>query len=513
MALSWLHEEWAVAAWISLTLFFLGVGATSTLRGAAAGYLFGVCALAASFHWAPTMLARTFDADRGELKPRLVFAAMTAWEAIPFALLGLVAARAARGMAPSWVPACTWVAAEHFWPRVFPWSLAHTQTGAPIALQTAELGGAALVSFLMVLVTYDAARRVRTRDVTLSWPRCVAPAAFAVALAFGAWRLTQFHRDMPDARALRVGVVQVEPYQNDSIDDMRAHTDAMGESVDLVAWPESSLGSYSTSVTNLAQIKRSLRIAHPPFIDVTGAKDLGSWLLVGGKTFAPGADEEGPFMQSAFLIDPAGEFRARYYKRRLMPIGEYVPYEDRWPQLHEWAALTEYIGVGESDAPLRVEGGPAVGVLLCYEDIVGALARRTVVEGAELLVCLINGSAFEDAIALQQHRRLATLRAVENRRTLVRSAGTGQSCAISPAGEIMAELPLNADGHFVVAAPLADGLTLYARGGYLFPQACVLYLVASPVFARVRRWTRVPKRAGEKTEAMRLDSELAGGVA
>ena len=106
---------------------------------------------------------------------------------------------------------------------------------------------------------------------------------------------------------------------------------------------------------------------------------------------------------------------------------------------------------------------------MCYEDIVASLARRTTAAGAEVLISLINDSAFESDAALEQHRRLATFRAIENRRMLVRCSGTGVTCAISPSGAVVRRLPTNVDDSFVVDAPRLTEPTLFVRGGFLFP--------------------------------------------
>mgnify|MGYP003927467285 CR=1 FL=1 len=78
---------------------------------------------------------------------------------------------------------------------------------------------------------------------------------------------------------------------------------------------------------------------------------------------------------------------------------------------------------------------------MCYEDIVLQYARDSVVAGAEVLVSLINGSAFENPLALEQHFQLALLRALENRRPLIRCAGTGVSAIVDPIGRYGSACP------------------------------------------------------------------------
>jgi apolipoprotein N-acyltransferase len=104
------------------------------------------------------------------------------------------------------------------------------------------------------------------------------------------------------------------------------------------------------------------------------------------------------------------------------------------------------------------------------------------------LVALINGSAFTDPDTLRQHLRLAQLRAVENRRTLVRCAATGVTCVIHPDGRIAAQLPIEGDGVLQTSIPLVDDLTIYTKFGDWFAELSVI--VAAAMLVPFRRFTQ-----------------------
>ena len=114
---------------------------------------------------------------------------------------------------------------------------------------------------------------------------------------------------------------------------------------------------------------------------------------------------------------------------------------------------------------------PRLGVMLCYEDMVPAAARSLVDASANVLVSLVNGSAFTQPVSLAQHRLLAQLRAVENRRCLLRCAATGETCVITPLGVVATMLPSHSRGVLVARVPLLEGLTLAHRLGPTFPLA------------------------------------------
>ena len=79
---------------------------------------------------------------------------------------------------------------------------------------------------------------------------------------------------------------------------------------------------------------------------------------------------------------------------------------------------------------------------------------------------------------------MAVLRAVENKRFLVRAANTGISAAISPTGEILAQTDLFTETALSATITALDSLTLYSRFGDLFARGCLLVVAALLLTAR-----------------------------
>jgi apolipoprotein N-acyltransferase len=126
--------------------------------------------------------------------------------------------------------------------------------------------------------------------------------------------------------------------------------------------------------------------------------------------------------------------------------------------------------------------GARLGAMLCYEDMVPVASREMVHGGANVLVSLINGSAFESPHTLKQHRLLAQLRALECRRYFLRCAATGETCVISPLGEIVDRIPLQQDGVLKSEVALLERTTVYSHAPWLGPSLCLLGLTAMSVF-------------------------------
>jgi apolipoprotein N-acyltransferase len=127
--------------------------------------------------------------------------------------------------------------------------------------------------------------------------------------------------------------------------------------------------------------------------------------------------------------------------------------------------LNKFVPVGDSDfSPgggtvlLRVPmalGAVAMAPLVCYEDIFPQLARHATLQGADVLVVQTNNGWFGEGGAAYQHAAHSVLRAVENRRPVIRCGNGGWSGWIDEFGSI----------RNVLTQPQGeDGKTVYFRG-------------------------------------------------
>ena len=106
---------------------------------------------------------------------------------------------------------------------------------------------------------------------------------------------------------------------------------------------------------------------------------------------------------------------------------------------------------------------------ICFEDTFGYITRDFVLNGAEIIVNLSNDAWSNSLSAQMQHLSMAIFRAVENRRSMVRSTSSGQTSAIDPNGRVfaMAE-PFTASFLSVELPIVTPPFTLYTRyGDYL----------------------------------------------
>lgn len=258
---------------------------------------------------------------------------------------------------------------------------------------------------------------------------------------------------------------------------------------DLVVWSETSLRwPYIGWEEWYAQ-----RPAGDDFLSFL--EDLPGPLLTGAPYQIPDSPDA---MNATLLIEPGGDVQNHYGKQHPVPFAENVPFWEV-PAVQEF--FREVIGLPavwikgtsptlftlypDSDEPIQF------ATPICFEDAFAYLLRDFTVRGADLFVNLTNNAWSNTRTAQTQHFVAARFRAIENRRTLVRSTNGGFSAVVDPWGRILFELPMfQATAGFVEVPVYKPGeLTPYTRYGDLLPQLSLLLIGVLVVldFARGRR--------------------------
>lgn len=142
-------------------------------------------------------------------------------------------------------------------------------------------------------------------------------------------------------------------------------------------------------------------------------------------------------LNSAVMLGADGRLTGRYDKVHLVPFGEFVPPLFGWIQKISTEAGNYEAGKRIVTFPV---GDHTAGGYICYESAFGDHVRQFARQGAEVLINLTNDGYFGRSAAKGQHLLLARMRAVENKRWLLRSTNDGITAAIDPAGIVRDEL-------------------------------------------------------------------------
>ncbi|GAB5406927.1 MAG: hypothetical protein Aurels2KO_51580 [Aureliella sp.] len=476
----------AAAGFLSPSLFWLtSVGlaiwiwtqnvAHPTITSRFVFYLSTVLALVIAFYWSPQAMAYAMDASvPAGLGVTLV---IVAFEALRITLPILLAARITANTSLRWLAAgLLAVAAETWMPSVFPWRLGYPLLAFPVLVQASDLLGPgfptllsfAIAGLMLHLLRQLLSRRAETiRINTQEGNRALLlPALFVVtALVYGSSSLLYWEFVLPAQAKLRVALCQAYPMNVESVDNARRISSQIDQDVDLVCWPESIGGTYSRELYSLSNESTVFANSLEPDRGLCPWPSAPAPLLVGGKTYDGLQESPDSVYVSALLIEPqTQQIVGRYDKRNLMPFGEYVPFKDTLPYMDAVFGQWDEITPGGTASPIELQEA-RLGVTLCYEDMVPTAVRSNAAKGANVLVSLADGSSFESPTTRRQHLLLSQLRAIENRKCLVRCASTGVTCVILPTGRILDRLPLEGDAMLVVDVPLIDGNSIYTACG------------------------------------------------
>ena len=440
-------------------------------------------------------------------------------------LLFVVSARALvhrRGW-PVWIAApVVWVGVELVRGYLFTGFsmllVGHTVYRWPMLIQLADLGGAYLVSFVMLVTSGLAYEGIRAPRAKIRWgPIAAALLLLAAQIGYGAWRLSQTQVDAGERAAVEVMLVQgsidttfdedQDPYDaRATYANLTRQALRSGDRPDLIVWPESMYsvmvevakpgderhGRLPADVENVSAAELERWHQHERQLLARFAGEWQTQLVLGCSTLDYSAERVRRF-NSALFVNLAGEVEARYDKMHPVLFGEYVPLGNWFPWLYRLTPMQLGLDAGEDAVPFRVNDvvfSPAV----CFENTVPHLVRRQVRqlrrEGtpASALLTITNDGWFWGSSLLDLHLACGVFRAVEHHLPMVIGANTGFSASIDPAGRIVAQGPRRAEG-IVQTRVYANGSpqTGYQRLGDIPAAGCAVGVVYGLILAFRRR--------------------------
>ena len=354
-------------------------------------------------------------------------------------------------------------------------------------VQLADVVGVGGLTFLTALVNLALAGAFMAFR-RQGWAAAVLPVvtgltAVGLLAGYGAVRLPEVRVEMARAEQKSVAVVQGSIEQSLKWDpDQRIFTmltyrdltmAAAGDKPWLVVWPETAAPFFFLNDKTATEWLEEM------------VRESGSALLFGAPAFEE-VGQETHYFNRAYLLDHQGKVLDFYDKVHLVPFGEYVPFQKYLPFIKKLTqASGDYIAGPESRA-LTLDG-TGVGVLICYESIFPELARGHVEAGADYLAVITNDAWFGRSSAPYQHFSMAVLRAVENRRAVIRAANTGISGLILPSGEVKETLGLLERQYLTGSLPRSEIRTIYTAWGDLTSRISFLLMVLFLAVVLIRR--------------------------
>ena len=216
----------------------------------------------------------------------------------------------------------------------------------------------------------------------------------------------------------------------------------------IIIWPEASLPALSTELQDyLHRLKEQGHAHHADF-------------AIGLVDYLPQTKQ---YFNGILVLSDAGD--GWYYKRHLVPYGEYFPVP---AFVRSWLRLMSLpyddFTAGDAHQRLLTAAGQKLGMTICFEDAFGS-AQLEALRQATLLVNVTNNAWYGDSTAPHQHLQIARMRALEAGRYEVRAANDGITAVIDPRGKITASVAQFQEAVLRATVQPMTGLTPYARVG------------------------------------------------
>lgn len=462
---------------VSLPIFFYQINNTSPKSAAKQGFIFGFGWFASGISWVHVSI----DQFGGMPLAASLFLMLLLclYLALFPALACYLAARFSlqkQLMLWQFVPA--WIFSE--WLRGwfltgFPWlSLGYSQIDSPLRVLAPVIGEVGMTTVLIIIciALFNLINKKRLIIHTLSL------VAWGLILAvFGLVSWVE-----PTGQSKKVALVQGniaqsikwEPEQEwptmlKYLDLTRKNYDA-----ELVVWPESAIPALEPLASEYLDLVNQAAALNNTTV-ITGilnynmeTKEYFNGLIVLGKKYSK--DTQGSYYYNN---------SNRFYKYHLLPIGEFVPFQEWLRPLAPFFNLPQSsFSKGEYVQNNLTAHDLKISPLICFEIAFPEQLAANFSGDTNMLLTVSNDAWFGRSHGPHQHMDIARMRALEFGRPLLRSTNTGITAIVDHQGNYIAQLP-----QFIEDVLKADVSLVTGRTPFSLFQRYPTFIFAIVLFA------------------------------
>lgn len=430
---------------------------------------------------------------------------------LPFFLTGFITRQLGEGKG-LFAILVLWLSFEqlhYFWELSWPWlNFGHILGTSPKLIQWYEysgiLGGSFWILFTNIIL-YILIRNIyiRKESLTIQFPNFLLLGLNIVFPIVSSLIIYYSYEEIVDP----VDVVVVQPnieshhekFNTPALNQLQKLVSAaeplLDEKVDLIVAPETAIpyGINEDLIEEQVPVKflKEFLSKHnniPLLIGASGLKFFDEPQSSSSIEYGPGYYEN---YNTALLLDPLRPTQV-YHKAKLVLGGEKVPFITWIPALKEYSVnlggASGILGVGPE--PINFEAsGVQFAPLICYESVYSDYTTYFTRKGADILCVITNDGWWKDTPGYKQHRSFSQIRAIENRRSIARSANTGISCFIDQRGEIISEIGWDEYGAIRETINKNTEFTFFVKYGNIIGRlalfiAIAMYLYAITVYFR-----------------------------
>ncbi|MBE0572793.1 MAG: apolipoprotein N-acyltransferase [Ignavibacteriaceae bacterium] len=400
-----------------------------------------------------------------------------------------------------WLFPIFWVTLEYLLTLTdlrFPWVLlGHGLAKFNLFIQGADIigtNGLSLLTAYINVLLFKSLFEKRSEEKFRLKPAFIAICIFLCLLMYGIYKVSSFKIS---ERKIKVGIVQpdLNPWDKWSTGNLGQLTNqylglsqqCVNKGAEIILWPETALPVYAFgggyhSVENsifkfLDTNNVSLLTGMPDII-----YDFDQNNLPEDSKFSEQGNYYYRTYNAVIGLNPGTREIQRYGKMKLVPLGEKVPFADQFTflgDIFKWGVGITGWNIGKDTTVFKIYNDKLdtfnIGGLVCYESVDPVFVTAFVQKGAEMITVVTNDSWYGKSSGPYQHKDFAMLRAVENRRSVVRCANGGVSCIINAKGEILAETDLFTKTTLVGEVPLQTEKTFYSEYPLIIPVLCSVF--------------------------------------
>lgn len=326
-----------------------------------------------------------------------------------------------------------WCILEKIWSFSPLWwsSLAYTQSPYNLTLlQLLQLSGITTITALIVAVNFFLFDGISHFRLNLNKYHSFLTTIIILILShlFGFILYQQPLNDNPN-KSLTMGIIQgnipneIKLYDRGLKSAIARYTQGYEElakqGVELILTPETALPFFYEDIENNTEFYQAVKREKVPVL-------LGGFKRLNNRDYA----------NSLFAINGEGKVIDRYDKIQLVPLGEYIPFQNILGDIiRRLSPLDTQLIAGKKDQILTTPFGKII-TGICYDSAFSEIFRQQTRLGGEFIVTASNNAHYSDTMPSQHHAQ-DVMRAIETNRWMVRASNTGYSAIVNPMGKTL----------------------------------------------------------------------------
>lgn len=386
-----------------------------------------------------------------------------------------------------------WISFEYFhldWDLSWPWlNLGNAFANAPELIQwyefTGNFGGCIWILLSNIFIFLSIKSFINNNSIRVKYSLIIASLLLIFIPILISKNIYKNYKE--DSDAVKVVIVQpnIDPYNEKFSLPFDIQTDRMinlsykeiDSITDFLVFPESAIQENVwekrlNSSYSIKRYKNDLIKKYPNLNIIIGASSFKMFsknekLSKTARKFS-GEDLWYDAYNSAFLINNSDKIQI-YHKSKLVPGVEKMPFPELFKPFEKFAinlgGTTGSLGTSNHRTPFLSNKSLKLATVICYESIYGELCSKFVKNGATLLFVITNDGWWGNSPGYKQHFEYSRLRAVENRRSIVRAANTGRSGFINQRGDVIEKTAYWKEAVIKNNVNLNNKLTFYSKHG------------------------------------------------